>query len=71
MENDLDRLVAWRAAVRQILAISPTTAWRRERTDPEFAKLKIRLGGTNEHPRFGARLSELQRYVASRPRAAA
>jgi hypothetical protein len=68
---DADRIVTWQNALRQYLAISRTTAWRRERTDPEFAALKIRLGGSDGHPRFGARLSDLQAYVASRPRAAA
>ena len=60
-----DQLIPWRRALHDYLGISPTTAWRREQIDPEFRALKVQLGlGSNRH---GARLSEIQRYIASRP----
>jgi hypothetical protein len=59
----VDQLIPWRRALRDYLGTSPTTAWRLEQVDPEFAALKVQLG-PNRH---GARLSALQRYIASRP----
>ncbi|MDQ6620463.1 MAG: hypothetical protein M3Z31_12350 [Pseudomonadota bacterium] len=45
--------------------MSDTTAWRRERDDPEFAALKVQMG---PH-RYGARLSAVMQYIAKRPAA--
>jgi hypothetical protein len=58
-----DQLLPWRYACRTYLHTSATTAWRRERSDPEFRALKVQIGPG----RFGARLSAIQAYIASRP----
>src|SRR5262249_11336777 len=63
--NEVDQLMPWRHMLRNFVRMSPTTAWRREKTDPEFAALKIEMGPG----RFGARLSDVQRYIANRPAA--
>jgi hypothetical protein len=60
---DVDQLIPWRIALREYLAVSPSGAWRRERVDPQFAALKLRIGPG----RFGARLSAIQEYISTRP----
>jgi hypothetical protein len=60
-----DQLIPWRQFLSIYLHISPTTGWRREHADPEFRALKVQTGPG----RFGARLSCIQKYIASRPAA--
>jgi predicted DNA-binding transcriptional regulator AlpA len=60
---DIDRIIR-RPKGLAMLGMSLTTGWRRERDDPEFPP-KLQLG---PH-RYGYRLSDLQRYIATRPHA--
>jgi predicted DNA-binding transcriptional regulator AlpA len=57
-----DALIPRRKAWREILHISTTTGWRWERDDPKFPK-PVRMG-----TRWYYRMSELQKYIAKRPR---
>jgi predicted DNA-binding transcriptional regulator AlpA len=61
----IDQLIQRRKGLA-ILGMSPTTGWRRERDDPDFPP-KLEIG---PH-RYGYRLSDLQRYIATRPHAKA
>src|SRR5438128_1761440 len=60
----VDQLIPRRKGL-VLLGISPTTAWRRERDDPEFPP-KVRVG----HLRYAFRLSDLEKYIATRPHVA-
>jgi predicted DNA-binding transcriptional regulator AlpA len=57
----IEQLIPRRQGYKMV-GLSNTTGWRRERDDPEFPKPVV--SGPN---RFAFKLSDLQRYIASRP----
>ena len=63
MSAQLDAIIPRRKAFREILNCSVSTGWRRENTDPTFPK-PIQIGPS----RYGYRMSELQAWIAARPR---
>ncbi len=60
-ELELDRLIK-RSVGRKHMGVSSTTAWRRERDDPDFPK-PIQTGPGS----FCYRLADVRRWIETRP----